>query len=149
MRSLLQHRSRDFVTRVPDNLIDRSRILILGHTIALDTTEVHEAHFRRACGTARYSYNWALARWKDMHAAGEKPSAMKIKAQWNAVRHKDFPIYLHARPCICKTCIKGGHIAATQLPNKSKSWLGRSGACVTSTTGVSRPERKRSRTADA
>ncbi len=73
--------------------------MILGHTIALDTTEAHEAHFRRACGVARFAYNWSLNRWKEMHAAGEKPSANKIKVQWNAVRHKDFPWSLEVTKC--------------------------------------------------
>jgi putative transposase len=55
--------------------------MILGHSIALDTTESQEAHFRRACGVARYAYNWSLNRWKEMHGAGEKSSATKIKAK--------------------------------------------------------------------
>jgi putative transposase len=55
----------------------------LGHTIALDTTDAQDAYFRRACGVARFAWNWSLAEWKRMHAAGEKPSAMKIKAKWN------------------------------------------------------------------
>ena len=60
--------------------------VILGHTIALDPTEAQQAHFRRACGVARFAWNWGLQRWQEMHAAGEKPSAQKIKAQWNAHR---------------------------------------------------------------
>lgn len=65
--------------------------MILGHSIALDTTEAQAAHFRRACGVARFAWNYALDEWKRMHAAGEKPSATKIKARWNAVRKVDFP----------------------------------------------------------
>ena len=60
--------------------------MILGHTIALDPTSEQEAYFRRACGTARFAYNWALAEWKRMHAGGEKPSTSTIKARWNAYR---------------------------------------------------------------
>jgi hypothetical protein len=52
--------------------------------IALDLTAEQAAHLRRACGTARYAYNWDLAEWKRMHAAGEKPSMMKVKAAFNA-----------------------------------------------------------------
>lgn len=65
--------------------------MILGHSIALDTNAAQEAHFRRACGVARFAWNYALDEWKRMHAAGEKPSATKIKARWNAVRKVDFP----------------------------------------------------------
>lgn len=73
--------------------------MILGHTIALDTTEAHEAHFRRACGVARYSWNWSLAKWKEMHAAGEKPSAMKIKTMWNAHRKAELPWTYEVSKC--------------------------------------------------
>lgn len=65
--------------------------MILGHSIALDTNAAQEAHFRRACGVARFAWNWSLQKWQTMHAAGEKPSAAKIKAAWNAVRKVDFP----------------------------------------------------------
>lgn len=72
--------------------------MILGHTIALDTTEAQEAHFRRACGVARFAYNWSLQRWKEMHADGEKPIAQKIKAQWNAHR-KTLPWTFEVTKC--------------------------------------------------
>ncbi len=74
--------------------------MILGHTIALDTTAAHEAHFRRACGTARYAYNWGLAEWQRMHAAGEKPSAQKIKAAWNAHRKAELPWTFEVSKCV-------------------------------------------------
>lgn len=63
--------------------------MILGHAIALDPTPEQAAHFRRACGTARFAYNWGLAEWKRMHEAGEKPSAECIKRRWNAHRKAD------------------------------------------------------------
>lgn len=65
--------------------------MILGHSIALDVTEAQAAHFRRACGVARFAWNWGLQRWTAMHAAGEKPSAQKIKAAWNAHRKAELP----------------------------------------------------------
>jgi putative transposase len=73
--------------------------LILGHAIALDATEAQEAHFRRACGVARYAYNWALQTWKEMHAAGEKPSAVNIKARWNAHRKAELPWSFEVTKC--------------------------------------------------
>lgn len=73
--------------------------MILGHTIALDTTAAHEAHFRRACGTARFAYNWALAEWQRAHAAGERPNATKIKAAWNAHR-KSLPWTFEVSKCV-------------------------------------------------
>jgi putative transposase len=54
--------------------------------VILGLTAEQAAHLRRACGTARYAYNWGLAEWKRMNAAGEKPSMMKVKAAFNAHR---------------------------------------------------------------
>jgi len=73
--------------------------MILGHTIALDPTSEQEAYFRRACGTARFAYNWGLAEWKRMHAAGEKPSTSTIKARWNAYRAAELPWSYEVTKC--------------------------------------------------
>ena len=60
------------------------------HKIALDPTDAQRAYFRRACGVARFTFNWALAEWKKQHAAGAKPSGPALKKQFNAIRHVDF-----------------------------------------------------------
>lgn len=73
--------------------------MILGHTVALDATASQEAHFRRACGVARYAYNWALQTWKEMHEAGERPSATKIKTRWNAHRKAELPWSFEVTKC--------------------------------------------------
>jgi len=65
--------------------------VILGHVITLDPTVEQDIYLRRACGVARAAYNWGLAEWKRAYAGGEKPSAAKIKAKWNAVRKTEFP----------------------------------------------------------
>lgn len=72
--------------------------MILGHAIALDATAAQQAQFRRACGVARFAWNWGIQRWKEMHAAGEKPSAQKIKVQWNAHR-KTLPFTFEVTKC--------------------------------------------------
>lgn len=74
--------------------------MILGHTIALDPTDEQEAHFRRACGVARYAYNWALTEWKRRHEAGLRPSALKIKAAWNAHRKSELPWSFEVSKCV-------------------------------------------------
>ena len=65
--------------------------MILGHHIALDLTEAQEAYCRRAAGTARCTYNWALAAWKHEYEAGEHPTALGLKKQWHAIKHAQFP----------------------------------------------------------
>jgi putative transposase len=44
------------------------------HKIALDPTTEQEAYFWRACGVARFTYNWGLAEWQRQYAEGQKPS---------------------------------------------------------------------------
>ena len=61
------------------------------HKIALDPTVCQEAYFRRCCGVARFTYNWALAEWKRQYSSGGKPSGTALKKQFNALRHVDFP----------------------------------------------------------
>jgi len=65
--------------------------MILSHKIALDPTYQQEAYFRRACGAARFTYNWALAGWKRQYEAGEKPSGLALKKRFNAIRAVEFP----------------------------------------------------------
>ena len=65
--------------------------MILAHQIALDLTEAQEAYCRRAAGTARFTYNWALAEWQRQYQAGEQPTAAALKKQWNAIKHTQFP----------------------------------------------------------
>lgn len=61
------------------------------HRIRLAPTPVQEDYFRRACGVARFAYNWGLAEWKRMYAAGEKPSWMAIHKRLNAIKDELFP----------------------------------------------------------
>jgi len=73
--------------------------VILGHVIALDPTVEQDVYFRRACGVARFAYNWGLAEWQRLHEAGEKPTAAKIKRKWNAVRKIEFPWSYEVTKC--------------------------------------------------
>ena len=65
--------------------------MTLSHKIRLDPTKTQQAYFRRACGTARFTYNWALAEWKRQYTAGNKPSGNSLKVAFNALRKADFP----------------------------------------------------------
>ena len=61
------------------------------HRIRLNPTKEQEDYFNRASGAARFAYNWGLARWNEMLATGEKPSANKIKKEFNKIKRKEFP----------------------------------------------------------
>ena len=65
--------------------------MILAHKTRLNPTPEQEAYFRRACGTVRFAYNWGLARWIELYEAGERPSALSLKREFNALKHEQFP----------------------------------------------------------
>lgn len=61
----------------------------LTHKIALCPTPAQADYFRRACGTARRVWNWALDQWNTQYAAGQKPNVMALKKQFNAIKYRD------------------------------------------------------------
>ena len=61
--------------RMPVQLVPPT--VMRSHRIRLNPLNSQEDYFNRASGTARFAYNWGLARWNEMFAAGEKPSANK------------------------------------------------------------------------
>ena len=65
--------------------------MILAHKIRLVPTREQEQYFVRACGTARFAYNWALAEWRRQYQSGEKPSEMALRKALNAVKDEQFP----------------------------------------------------------
>ena len=65
--------------------------MILAHRIRLVPTNEQEAYFLRACGVARFAYNWALAEWQRAFEAGEKPSEVALRKRLNALKGEQFP----------------------------------------------------------
>ncbi len=71
--------------------------MIIAHKIALDPTRAQEIYFRKACGTARFSWNWALAEWNRQYHAHlsnkslPKPKQTDLRRKLNAIKRKQFP----------------------------------------------------------
>jgi len=63
----------------------------LTHKIALVSKSAQRDYFCRAAGTNRFTWNWGLAEWNRQHEAGLKPSAMRLKKQFNAIKYAQFP----------------------------------------------------------
>lgn len=61
------------------------------HKIRLAPTAEQRDYFTRACGTARFAYNWGLAEWQRMYETGEKPTWYKVKKNFNAIKHEEYP----------------------------------------------------------
>ena len=65
--------------------------MMLSHKIRLKPTKAQAGCLSRACGVARFVYNWALAEWKKEYEAGGKPSGNKLSAKFNSVYKTEYP----------------------------------------------------------
>jgi len=64
------------------------------HKIRLVPTYKQEIELKKACGVARYTYNWALNEWNKQYKAGTKPSALALKKLWNSCK----PVWVYESP---------------------------------------------------
>ena len=73
--------------------------MIRAHRIRLNPTPSQEIYFRKAAGIRRLAYNWGLEQWQRQYKAGEKPSALKLKKQFNAIKREQFPFVYEVTKC--------------------------------------------------
>ena len=73
--------------------------MILAHRIQLDPNNKQRTYFTKACGVARFSYNWALAQWKQRYEAGEKASEIELRRGLNAIKRESYPWMLEVTKC--------------------------------------------------
>lgn len=76
------------------------------HKIKLNPNKAQEQYFAQACGVARHAYNWALAEWQRQYEAGEKPSEMSLRKQYNSIKPIEFPWALDVTKCAPQYAIK-------------------------------------------
>lgn len=70
--------------------------MIRVHRIALDPNNTQRTALYRAAGVARFSYNWALARWIEQYEAGQRPNIFTLKRELNAYKRTDWPWMLES-----------------------------------------------------
>lgn len=68
-----------------------SAVARLSHRIALRTNVTQETYFKQACGTARFTWNWALAEWTRQYESGLRPNANSLKKSFNVLKYEQFP----------------------------------------------------------
>jgi len=73
--------------------------MIKAHKIRLHPTPEQGHYFARAAGTARFTYNWAVAEWQRQSEAGGKPSALALRTQFNAIKKDQFPWVYDVTKC--------------------------------------------------
>ena len=98
--------------------------MIRGHIIELNPNNVQANHFARACGVARFSYNWVLVEWQRQYRADKiyrdsclsagvdidpaklnKPSQAPLRRQINAIKREQFPWMLEVSKCATQLAI--------------------------------------------
>jgi putative transposase len=65
--------------------------IILSHKIRLAPNREQSGYFAKACGIARFAWNWGLAEWKRQYEAGLKPSGLSLRKDFNAVKKEKYP----------------------------------------------------------
>lgn len=80
---------RNGPSRCPE--IDETILTVLGHRIRLDPNNIQMTWLERCAGTARFIWNWGLARWNELYKAGEKPFWQMFNAELNARKATEFP----------------------------------------------------------
>lgn len=59
--------------------------------IRLDPTVKQAVALSKAVGVSRFVYNWALQEWTSQYESGGRPTAFKLKKQFNALKRDLFP----------------------------------------------------------
>ena len=65
--------------------------ITLTHKVRLDPTHKQEEYFNKACGVARFTWNWALAEWDKQYRSGNKPTGLGLKKSFNAIKAAKYP----------------------------------------------------------
>jgi putative transposase len=69
------------------------------HQIQMNPNNQQANYFVRACGIARFVYNWALSEWIHQYEAGDKPSVYGLKKKFNAIKREQYPWILEVTKC--------------------------------------------------
>jgi len=73
--------------------------MLRAHRIRLNPTPEQEVYFLRAAGVARFAYNWALARYKELKAAGKKVDWNELKKEFREKIDREFPFIREVTKC--------------------------------------------------
>lgn len=92
--------------------------MILGHIIELAPNNKQATYFKKACGVARFAYNWALNEWQKQYEQDKQyrddclkndiqidksklnnPSQFKLRKQLNNIKKQAFPFMSEVTKC--------------------------------------------------
>lgn len=86
--------------------------MIIAHKIALKPNNAQRAYFKKACGVARFAYNWGLEMWQQQYQAHKenaenpRPDEFLLCRQLNAIKREKFPFMLEVTKSAPERAIK-------------------------------------------
>ena len=96
--------------------------MIKAHKIRLHPTPEQANYFARAAGTARFTFNWAVAEWQKQYEAGGKPSALALRTQFNAIKRQQFPWVYEVTKCAVEGAFMDVAAAFKNFLPGAQSW---------------------------
>ena len=99
--------------------------VIRGQIIELNPNNKQATYFKKACGVARFAYNWALAEWQKQYQEDKAyresceqsgltvdgsqlnlPNEGKLRKQLNAIKREQFPFMMEVTKCAPQIAIQ-------------------------------------------
>jgi putative transposase len=91
------------------------------HKIRLNPTPEQASYFRKACGIARFTYNYGLHTIKDALNEQHKPDSVSaIKTQFNAIKAELYPWIYEVTKCAAETGFRNLQTALTNFWKSKK-----------------------------
>jgi putative transposase len=84
--------------------------MLRAHKIRLYPNKEQATYLAKACGVARFAYNWALAKAKEEYEADNtvKFNEARLRKELNAIKRDQFPWMLEVTKCAPQSAIKDG-----------------------------------------
>ena len=84
--------------------------MLRAHKIRLYPNNIQQTYLNKACGVARFAYNWALARAKELYEQDNscRFNEAALRKELNAIKAEQFPWMYEVTKCAPQLAIKNG-----------------------------------------
>ena len=72
------------------------------HKIKLNPTKSQKIFFEKSFGVSRFTYNWALNKWREDYVKGIKQSAYSLIKHINSIKRQEFPWMMEVGKTCCQ-----------------------------------------------
>jgi len=96
--------------------------MVKAHIIKLKPIYSQEILLRKSCGVARFAYNWALNRWNEKYAAGEKIKRNSLRKELTDIKREQFPWMMEVSKCCPQYAIDNLEYAFSRFFDKKSKY---------------------------